>query len=200
MAIALRTLVSLLCTSPLTPGVRESPLGGGPKPMFTPLPSARVRNGEHMEFVARILVVGDEMEAVSTMLRHLRREGFLTDSASEGHQACEKIRKARGERAPFDLVIVDVVMPNMDGLELLQWLQGAHPETSALLISTYGDLDEVIALIRPALDDYGQKPLTPQKMMALIDAIERKRKCHSLRPTSGRIRHTSPLRMGGRTD
>ncbi len=129
-----------------------------------------------MGSIRRILVVDDEPQAVSSIQRHLRREGFITDSASNGYEALQKILSDQ-DKAPFDLVIADVIMPVMSGIELLEWISKAYPGISAILISAYGETDRLLASIRPSQDVFSRKPLTPKKMMELIRSVEYKRQC-----------------------
>ncbi len=127
------------------------------------------------KFIRKILVVDDEPEFAKILKLHLKREGFFLDSASDGVKAQQKIEKSFSIGAPFDLVITDVVMPNMGGIGLLRWIKRARPKISVLIVSGFGYDDVVIENIRPGLDGYCQKPLTPQKMMALIERLDRGR-------------------------
>ena len=130
-----------------------------------------------METIKQILIVDDEAEFVNTVRRHLRRKGFSTDSASDGKDACHKIQDAVSSGLPFDLVITDDIMPNVGGIELLEWIKETHPGTSVIVVSGFGHTDMVMEAIRPEMDEYGQKPLTPQEMMQLIGNIDLKRRC-----------------------
>ncbi|MFP5214136.1 MAG: response regulator [Acidobacteriota bacterium] len=130
-----------------------------------------------MDYVRRILVVDDEIHYANTLVRHLKREGFHADLAQDGHGAAAKIEDASSKTTPFDLIILNALMNSAKGIDLLEWLQQNHPGASVILISDYGHSDEVIERIRPAMDDFDKKPLTPQRMMELIDSVDRKRKC-----------------------
>ena len=130
-----------------------------------------------METIERILIVDDEAECVNMFRRHLRRKGFSISSASDGKEACHKIQDAVSRRLPFDLVITDDFMPNVGGIELLEWIKETHPGTSVIVVSGFGHTDMVMEAIRPEIDEYGQKPLTPQEMMQLIGNIDVKRRC-----------------------
>jgi len=129
-----------------------------------------------IEAVKRILVVDDEPEFVNSIKRHLKREGFILDSAPDGEDARLTIRNSAYNGAPYDLVITDVIMPNTGGIELLHWIKKNHPEISVLVVSAFGDTDVVMETIRPGIDDYCKKPLTPEEMMGLIGSVNRKRR------------------------
>ena len=135
-----------------------------------------------METIKQILIVDDEAEFVNTVRRHLRRKGFSVDSASDGKEACHKIQDAVRRQSPFDLVITDDVMPNVGGVELLEWIKEAHPRTSVIVVSGFGHTNMVMEAMRPEMDGYGQKPLTPQEMMQLINNIDLKRRHYSAAP------------------
>jgi CheY-like chemotaxis protein len=125
--------------------------------------------------IKRILVVDDEVEFVKSLRRHLRREGYSLEVAYDGLEACRKIEHFSVESKPFDLVITDVVMPNMNGIELLQWIQRQHPEISAILLSGFGENDIAAKTLRPKLDAHGKKPITPKEMTALINSLHQTR-------------------------
>ncbi|MHC1744203.1 MAG: response regulator [Syntrophobacteraceae bacterium] len=128
-----------------------------------------------MTTIRRILVVDDERQLVDSLLRHLWREGFTTDSATNGLEACRKLREASSAGTPFDLIIVDVVMPEMSGIELFKWVKKYQPLISTIFISAFGHTDAIRANIREGMDDYAQKPIKPVDLMKLIGAVERNR-------------------------
>ena len=119
-----------------------------------------------------VLIVDDEIEFVKTLNRHLKRQNFVLNTASDGREALELMD--RTEEA-FDLVVSDVVMPHMDGMQLLAEIKQHHPATSVLLLTGFGENAMVNGVVRKEMDDFHQKPITPQKMLALIRNIDRKR-------------------------
>lgn len=134
-----------------------------------------------VEAIKRILVVDDEEEFVNTVKRHLKRERFILHSAKDGEDACQKIDASTCDGIQYDLVITDVIMPKVSGIELLQWIKNNHSQISVLVVSGFGGKHLVMESIRPELDDYCQKPLTPCEMMRLIGNIDKKRRdcgCH----------------------
>ncbi|MCK5544952.1 MAG: response regulator [Desulfobulbaceae bacterium] len=138
--------------------------------------SSYKKGNKHLiESIKRILVVDNEPEFARTIQRHLRREGFLSNVTYDKEDAVNKIEDSFGKGNPFDLIITDVIMPNRDGVKLLQWIQKTHPEISVLIISAYNDNGSVSKNIRPGMDLSAQKSLTPKEMMALICHIGHKR-------------------------
>ncbi len=125
--------------------------------------------------VEQILVVDDEAEFVSSVKRHLKREGFLADFALNGRSACVQMLALEEKRRFYDLVITDVIMPEMDGLSLIKWIHEMFPRTSVMVVSEFMDIVHLEKKIRPELDDIGRKPMTPASMMQLIHSIRQKR-------------------------
>lgn len=125
--------------------------------------------------VKHILIVDDEVEFVSSVKRHLKREGFHADFALNGKSACVKMLAMEENQRFYDLVITDVVMPEMDGLSLIKWIHDTFPQTSVMVVSEFMDIVHMEKKIRPELDDIGRKPMTPASMMQLIHGIRLKR-------------------------
>jgi DNA-binding NtrC family response regulator len=122
-----------------------------------------------------ILIVDDEPEFVKTVQRHLKREGFTLFSASDGRKAREQIEQSLKEGNRIQVVVTDILMPRMDGIELMQWIKAFHPEISLLAVSGFAETIIARKLIRPDMDEYCQKPFTPNRMMALLSSIHKKR-------------------------
>ncbi len=125
--------------------------------------------------VKNILLVDDETEFANSVSRHLRMEGFVVETAADGKLAQETIIKRSSEKSPFELVITDINMPKLSGLELLNWIKREQPRISVLVITGYGVTDYVLNSIRPELDGHSQKPITPSQMLQLIDTISKSR-------------------------
>ena len=124
------------------------------------------------ENIKRILLVDDEATFLQTLRRHLKREGFELDTAADGGAACRTILREAEQARPFDLVITDVLMPEVDGIELLTWVKAHYPGTSVIVMTGFGDGDTVSRALRPGIDGFGAKPMTPRGMMALITRID----------------------------
>ena len=126
--------------------------------------------------IRRILVVDDESEFCKTIQRHLKRKGFLTEYALGGAEANQKIQNSFNSGNPFDLMIIDIIMPQMDGVELSQRIINDYSSVSILFITACNDFDMVKKIMRPIMDDHAKKPLTPLKMEELIGNLDYKRK------------------------
>lgn len=133
-----------------------------------------------MDAIKRILVVDGEKEFANTVTRHLKRKKFITQSATNGADALDIINDTTCPLSQYDLVITDVMIPQVSGIELLQWIKNYHSQISVLIVSGLGNQNVVKKTIRPAMDDCCQKPVTPDEMMRLIGAINNKRKTHQM--------------------
>ncbi len=119
----------------------------------------------------RILVVDDEQDIVDLISYNLGKEGYKVASASNGNQAVE----VAGAFKP-DLVILDIMMPGMDGFEVCRTLR-QNPATagSAIMFLTAksGEIDQILGLELGA-DDYIQKPISPRVLIARVKSILRR--------------------------
>ncbi|MEW6510718.1 MAG: response regulator transcription factor [Bacteroidota bacterium] len=118
----------------------------------------------------RILVVDDERDIVDLLRYNLGREGYDVVTAYDGQEA---LRRAAD---PPDLVLLDVLMPVMDGFETCKQLK-ANPRTASVpvlfLTASASEVDEVLGLELGA-DDYIQKPISPRKLLARVKTALRR--------------------------
>jgi CheY-like chemotaxis protein len=151
-------------------------MGGVKKLVVVFINKMKLRKKRHLSAdIKGILIVDDEPEFVKTVHRHLKREGFTLYSASDGREARDQIRQKLREGNLIQLVITDVLMPRMDGLELMKWIKDYYPDISLLAVSGFAETIFARKIIRPELDEYCQKPFTPNKMMVLLNSIHKKR-------------------------
>jgi two-component system alkaline phosphatase synthesis response regulator PhoP len=119
----------------------------------------------------RILVVDDEEDIVELIRYNLTKEGFDVLAARNGKEALEKVSSLP------DLVLLDLMMPVMDGFETCRRLK-SQPSTSSIpvvfLTARASEVDEVVGLELGA-DDYIQKPISPRKLVARVNAVLRRR-------------------------
>ena len=136
---------------------------------------------------SRVLVVEDEADIRDLLAFHLEREGYQVTRATTGPEALRQLRAA-----PPDLVILDLMLPELDGLEVCRRLR-ADPATATLpviMLTAKGDeVDRVVGLELGA-DDYVVKPFSPKEMLARVRAVLRRART----PLSG-----APLTVGGIT-
>ncbi|BCR06655.1 Fis family transcriptional regulator [Desulfuromonas versatilis] len=105
---------------------------------------------------ARILVVDDEAVIREGMRRILEKEGYQVDSKPSGHLGLEKLQEEE-----FDLVVTDLKMPGMSGLELLKAIRILQPEVPVIIITGYSTVETAVEAMRSGAFDYLAKPFTP---------------------------------------
>ena len=117
---------------------------------------------------ARILVVDDEEETATLLVAVLRKRGFTADFVVSGAEALEVLR-----RDPVEVVISDVQMPGMSGIELCEQLYVRYPDIAPIVLTGYGRLDTAIAAMRAGAWDFITKPATGEVLeVAITRALE----------------------------
>jgi len=120
-----------------------------------------------------LLVVDDNEINRDILSRHLERQGHTVAVAENGRQALEMV-----STHPFDLVLLDVMMPEMDGYRVLECLKGdeAWRDIPVIMISALDEIDSVVRCIELGAEDYLPKPFDPVLLRARIGAcLEKKR-------------------------
>ena len=118
--------------------------------------------------IARILLVDDE-QSIQTLLSYpLRRDGYDVVQATDGHQALERF-----EEQPFDLVVLDLMLPKIDGLEVCRRLRSRSPVPIIMLTAKSEEIDKVVGLELGA-DDYITKPFSLREFSSRIKAALRR--------------------------
>src|ERR1051326_1988032 len=111
----------------------------------------------------RILVVDDEQIIRESISFILRKEGFFVSEASNGKLAYDKL-----VAEPYDLILTDLEMPEMKGIELLERAISLNPQSLVVIITAYGSLDTAIAALRKGASDYILKPLEFDELLVKI--------------------------------
>ncbi len=122
----------------------------------------------------RVLLVEDEPQAAKTIELALRGEGMVVDTTGLGEDGLE-IAKLYD----YDVVILDLVLPDMDGYEVLRRLRSARVETPVLILSGLSGADKKVKGLGIGADDYLTKPFDKSELVARIQAIVRRSKGHS---------------------
>jgi len=124
-----------------------------------------------MEPRGRILVVDDEVNARTALAELLRDEGYTVETAADGFKALPKL-----EDFSPDLVVTDLRMPGMDGLQLLKKAHERDPDCAVIVMTAYGAVDTAVAAMREGAADYVTKPVNVEELVLVIDrALERRR-------------------------
>ncbi|MBD1851090.1 response regulator transcription factor [Leptolyngbya sp. FACHB-711] len=125
----------------------------------------------------RILIVDDDITLRTALIRYLRNRGYAVEDAGSGAEAL-----LRFEKAPPDLVVSDVVMPEMDGLEFCRRLRASQSGQLVpfIFLSSRKEVNDRIQGHQMGADDYVVKPFDPKELIAKIEAqLERSRRIHS---------------------
>lgn len=118
---------------------------------------------------ARILVVEDDPSTAEYLLNGLRQEGYVVEHVADGRDALYLASSAN-----FDAVLMDRMLPGMDGLSVLKALRAAGVETPLLILSALGELDERVKGLRAGGDDYLGKPFAFSELSARLAGILRR--------------------------
>jgi DNA-binding NtrC family response regulator len=128
----------------------------------------------------RILVVDDEVNARTALAELLREEGYQVETAADGFKALPKI-----EELEPDLVLTDIKMPGLDGMELMHKVRERDPETVVVLMTAFGAVETAVKAMRQGASDYLTKPVNMDELVLVLQReLERKR----LRAETGRLR------------
>jgi phosphate regulon transcriptional regulator PhoB len=124
-----------------------------------------------MEKPKHILVVDDEADIVDLVSYNLRKEGFSVDTSFDGETALSKIKKGK-----FDLLILDLMLPGIQGIELCRILR-KDPETENLpiiILTAKGEETDKVIGLEMGADDYISKPFSPRELVARVKAVLRR--------------------------
>jgi DNA-binding response OmpR family regulator len=120
------------------------------------------------EAPSRILVVDDDATVSEVVARYLERDGYLVETVADGRQALD-----RALAEPPDLVVLDLMLPGMDGLEICRRLRALAPVPIVILTARSQENDRIIGLELGA-DDYVAKPFSTKELVARVRAVLRR--------------------------
>ncbi len=119
--------------------------------------------------MAKILIVDDEMPIRRTLREILEFEQYDVDEANDGLECLSKVQKEK-----YDVVIMDIKMPKLDGIEALERLQILSPETPVIMVSGHGNIDTAVEAVKKGAFDYISKPPDLNRMLITIrNAMEK---------------------------
>lgn len=113
-----------------------------------------------------ILIIDDEASLRQTLARILQRAGFEVTTAANGAEGASLV-----SQHPFDLVYLDIRMPDMSGLDLLKSIHAKYPELPVILFTAQPDLNSAVDALRNGATDYLLKPLKPQAVVERTQSI-----------------------------
>ena len=122
----------------------------------------------------RVLLVEDDSNTAQALELMLKSENFIVDSTDLGEDGLEI-----GKLYDYDIILLDLMLPDIDGYEVLRRLRAARVDTPILILSGLGELDNKLKGLGFGADDYLTKPFDKRELIARIQAIVRRSKGHS---------------------
>ena len=116
---------------------------------------------------ARILVVDDELIMRESLSGWLQRDGHEVETAASGEEALDRIKEVR-----FDILLVDIKMEGISGLEVLKRVKDDDPDVAVVMITAFGAISTAIEAIKNGAFDYLLKPFDPHELGVLIEKIQ----------------------------
>jgi two-component system OmpR family response regulator len=128
-----------------------------------------------------VLVVEDDERVAGHVVKGLRAAGWLVDHVADGRRALFQVAAES-----YDVVVLDRMLPNVDGLKILQTMRASGDETPVLILSALGDVDNRVKGLRAGGDDYLAKPFAFSELLARLEALSRRK---------GVMQETTELRL-----
>jgi two-component system, OmpR family, response regulator len=136
-------------------------------PIVVPAPDSYC--GRKGSIAMRVLVIEDDRETAQFLLKSLKESGHAADIASDGEQGLELAQAGQ-----HDVLIVDRMLPRLDGLSVIKTLRAEGVRTPVLVLSALGDVDDRVKGLRAGGDDYLTKPYAYSELLARIEALARR--------------------------
>jgi two-component system OmpR family response regulator len=118
----------------------------------------------------RLLIVEDDAPSAAYLVKAFREEGHVADHAADGLEGY-----AMAEGGGYDVLVVDRMLPRMDGLSLIRALREQNDATPALILSALGQVDDRVKGLRAGGDDYLPKPYAFSELLARVEVLSRRR-------------------------
>jgi len=116
-----------------------------------------------------ILIVEDEAALRATLSDRLRGEGYVVETAADGHEAVEK-----ASNLPFDLIILDLMLPSRSGLDVCRDIRQAGMATPILMLTARNETTDKVVGLKLGADDYVTKPFESAELLARIEVLLRR--------------------------
>lgn len=134
---------------------------------------------------ARILLVDDEQGFVDTMAKRLENRGYTVGVAYDGPQALTALK---GD-VWYDVVVLDVKMPGMDGNEVLKTVKADHPLVEVIMLTGHATVESAIEGMKSGAFDYMMKPCNLEDLVAKVEDAYDKKQAHENKILEARARH-----------
>jgi DNA-binding NtrC family response regulator len=127
-----------------------------------------------MDNKMNIMIVDDEKIVRESLFHWFKKVGHAVETAPSGFEALEKL-----ENTPYDLLFVDIKMPGMDGIELLEKVKTEYPDTIVIIITAHGTVESAIKAMKLGASDYLLKPFKPDNLSLVMEKISQQIKLES---------------------
>lgn len=131
-----------------------------------------------------VMLVDDEVPFVETMTKRLAKRDLTVITASSGQEALETLDKHRNT----DVVILDVKMPDMDGIETLKEIKKAYPLTEVIMLTGHATVESAIEGMKLGAFDYLMKPCDIEQLVAKVEESTEKKRDHEEKITKAKIK------------
>lgn len=118
---------------------------------------------------ARVLVVDDDPTVSDVVRRYLERAGYQVDRAVDGYAALAAV-----DRSPPDLVVLDLMLPGLDGLQVCRRLRQRTPDVPVIMLTALGEESDRILGLQVGADDYVTKPFSPRELVLRVQSVLRR--------------------------
>ena len=128
-----------------------------------------------------VLVVEDDERVAGHVVKGFKGAGWLVDHVADGRQALFQVAAET-----YDVIVLDRMLPNVDGLKILQTMRASGDNTPVLILSALGDVDNRVKGLRAGGDDYLAKPFALSELLARVEVLSRRK---------GTLQETAELRL-----
>jgi DNA-binding NtrC family response regulator len=122
------------------------------------------------ELKAKVLLVDDEADFLATLAERLESRGLKVNTANSGEDAVAKV-----DNQSFDLIVLDLAMPGIDGLETLKRIKAKQPDAEIIMLSGQGSIKTSIEAMKLGAEDFIEKPVDISELMDRISEAKDKR-------------------------
>jgi two-component system, OmpR family, response regulator ResD len=137
---------------------------------YKPGNSARLGpSAPYTQVVSRILVVDDDHALAEIVVGYLTRAGHEATATDNGRTALDLVAAA-----PPDLIVLDLMLPEVDGLEVCRQVRATHPGLPIVMLTALGEAEDRIAGLEVGADDYVTKPFSPRELVLRVDSVLRR--------------------------
>ncbi|MEU9254411.1 response regulator transcription factor [Streptomyces sp. NPDC048270] len=135
----------------------------------------------------RILLVDDDPTVTEVVTGYLERAGFLVDTVADGREAL-----ARAAAGRPDLVVLDLMLPGLDGIEVCRSLRREEPAPAVIMLTARGEEEDRVLGLEVGADDYVTKPFSPRELVLRVRSVLRRRAA-AVEPAAGALLRAADL-------